>query len=199
MQTLDVINATLATLGERGITLVGDIHPRKADILAALNRTNLYIQSKGWYYNRRRFTGTPSAVDGSLPVPNELLGIFPLKGQTWMPGRLVWRSGFIFDSWKDTFDLRSIGASISWDGIALTTFDQCPVLHRTYIGLSTVQEYQRNFDGDSSKMRILAMQVAQAEQAANADEIRVTQASMVIDNPNWQHIQVLNADGRIPG
>lgn len=180
MKTLEVINACLGTMGETPLSSLADPHSYKAAAQACLDRVDKRIQAKGWWFNKERITIPPSAIDSKYYLPGDVIELQADDVQWAQRGRLV------YDKERGTYT----GTTPIKVGIVRRLdFDIIPEVVAQYIGMSAVLEFQKSYDGDSTKTGQLMNDLAVYRVDANAADIRNAGANMIYNNPRIMRIK----------
>lgn len=181
MQTLDVVNAMLGTMGEAPLSSLEDAHELRGACLRVLNAVNSRIQARGWWFNREYLTLAPSAVDSCIYVPGDTINVRADRQLLKLEYSAVAERGsrlYNLDGGTYVFT-----ADIEVELIRLVPFDQLPELASAHIGAQAVLEFQTSYDGDSTKTRQLGMIVYDIQSNTgtrvdlNAEETRQAKAN----------------------
>ena len=172
LSTLEVVNGMLGLLGERGINDLDDPHPMLPDALSALQRATTTVQADFWWFNVEYPTLTPQENTGYLLVPNDAAGCDSL---TQYP-RLAVRGNRLYDL-DNVTDVFTCPLRVRLHRIV--PFDECPVSARQYISTLAKLEFITNFDGDSTKIRLLQQQAQQDYVRMHAEHIRNAKSNLL--------------------
>lgn len=169
---LDVINDMMSTLGETPLASIDDDHPFVAAGLQFLKTANNREQAKGWWFNTERVTLSPDAATGFIMVPNDALSIDPMDGSNYVQrGRRLYNprtQSYIFTQ------------PITCKLIRKIPFEDLPPSAASYIGLSAVLLFQRNYDADTNKTRDIGREVGDAYITFNSEQIRNVNANLML-------------------
>ena len=158
MQTLDVVNAMLGTLGEAPLNSLADPHAFRYAAISSLDAENEFVQSSGHWFNRETVTIQKNVGDGKFYVANDIIDVsVPNYPQ------YVQRDRVLYDVAKGSpfLDETEITAKV----IRLLAFDTLPSIARTYIGNKAIARFQVAYDGDP----VRTQQINQLVQAARVD------------------------------
>jgi hypothetical protein len=164
MQKLAVLNACLATMGQKPLASIDDRHPLRAAALALLEKHNRTTQASGWWFNREYITLTPD-TSGKIIVPGDSLVVRSQDRNLKVATR-----GPILYNLTDSTDLFT--DSLDVELIRLIPFDYLEDVVADYICYCTQKEFQLTYDGDSDKQRRLLEYTENARVMLNAEETR---------------------------
>lgn len=192
MQTLEVVNGCLASMGEAPLNSLSDPHAFRGAALAVLDKKDKEIQARGWWFNTERLEITPSPVDSRMYLPGDVIEL--QSGN----GRYVQRGRLIYDTLDGTtqFD-RPLTISI----VRRIPFADLPDIVAAYIYAATVARFQQDYDGDSEKARNLLRDESMARAAANSANTRNTGANLLANNARIMTIKARHSkltSGYIP-
>ncbi len=161
---LDAVNDIIAGVGESGLAALDDSHPLEADAQRVLTRISRRIQSRGWWFNKRKITLTQD-VGGKVPVSSSYLSVDPVNRS--LP--LAQRSGFLFDMDENTDVLNADVECVVIDYLA---FPDLPETAAAYIQAAACLQFFKNYDGDGTKLRVMADDEQRARESFHAEHIR---------------------------
>lgn len=187
MQTLDVVNECLGTMGETPLNTLSEPHEFKSAALQFLKKFSATCQAKGWWFNRETLTLPVDARTGKIYIPGDALSVRTTDKAIVARGRVLYdtsRGTNVFTSAEDVVIIRQV------------PFDELPESVAAYIAAQTVHRFQSLYDGDSTKTRELSLQVAQTLMEANTEEIRNVGANMVAASTRLQYIKHKTQRGR---
>lgn len=180
MLTLTVLNNCLGTMGESPINSIDDPHPYRGAAVSILNSVNREFQARGWWFNRETLTLTPGALDSSIYLPGDTIGVI-----TDDP-RYVQRYRRLYNTEDGSY---VFAAPVKATLRRLVPFEETPELYAAYAAAEAVQRFQKRYDGDSQKTRELRDELTAARIAANAEETRQVQANLIESNPRLAYIK----------
>jgi hypothetical protein len=193
MQTLDVVNAMLGTMGEAPLNSLEDAHALRGSCMRVLNSVNRRIQGRGWWFNREYLTLSPGVVDSSIYLPGDTINVradrMYLRAEDAVVGQRASRL-YNMDGGTYVFD-----HALDVELVRLVPFDSLPELAAAHIGAQAVLEFQTSYDGDSTKTRQLALVVQDIQQNTgtrldlNAEETRQSKANWKRSNYKLQYLK----------
>lgn len=183
MQTLDVVNACLATMGERPLVSLSSPHRFLEAAKQALNKSRRFQLSKGWWFNSETNTLSPQSDSGYIILGNDVLNVKPAAADA----QYVVRGRKLYDRSIGTYVIGKalVGAEVIRD----LEFEDIPESVAQYIAAEAVLQFQVDFDGDSDKKRRLQEDRDKARIEANADATRYSQANFIEQNLKLQRIK----------
>lgn len=185
MQTLDVINEMLGTMGEAPINTLEDPHTFRGACLSTLTRVSRRIQAKGWWFNMETLTLPPSALDSTIYLPGDYISVR-------CPTRDVIQRG------RRLYDL-SVGsyaftAAVDVTVIRLVNFQDLPETAAAHIAATAVVEFQSEYDGDTTKTRALKERITGPDgtfAAINIEHTRDRKANLIQSNVGLMRLKFL--------
>lgn len=180
MLILTVINSCLGTMGEAPLNAIDDPHPYRAACVSILNTVNREFQARGWWFNRERLTLQPSALDSSIYLPGDTIGVRTENRDYVQRYRRLYNTDggtYVFDTEQDV------------ELVRLVPFEETPELYAAYAAAETIQRFQKRYDGDSQKSRELREELKEARIAANAEETRQVKANLIESNVRLTYIK----------
>lgn len=184
MDTRQAVNRCLATIGELPLNSLTDPHAYKGAALDQLDIADKHQQGRGGWYNRECLTIQPSAADGLVYLPGDTIDVRPQHRYR----RITQRGRILYDNDKGA---PVMNEAISVRLVRRIPFDELPVAAATYIGLRAVLNFQREYDGDSTKTRQLESEVEFARIAYNEQETLHSQNNLI--DQNWRLQRVKNS------
>lgn len=180
MQTLDVVNGCLASMGESPLNSLSDPHSFRGAAIATLERKSREIQARGWWFNTEHLEISPSPVDSRLYLPGDVIELQSANGRYVQRGRLV------YDTLEGTTQFNSpLQVSI----VRLVPFPDVPEIVAQYIYAATVVRFQAEYDGDSEKGRLLQRDEVMAMAKANSADTRNSAANLLANNSRIMRIK----------
>ncbi len=173
MQTLEVVNGCLASMGEAPLNSLSDPHAFRGAAISTLDKRDRAIQARGWWFNTEKITLSPSPVDGRLYLPGDVIELQSGSGRYVQRGRLV------YDTSEGT---TQFSTSITVSIVRRIPFADIPEIVADYIAAATVVTFQAEFDGDSEKGRLLLAKETAARQAAISADVRNSGANLLANN-----------------
>lgn len=193
MQTLDVVNAQLATMGEHALASLDETHRFLPDCLRILDTISRSVQTRGWYFNRETVTVDPSPVDGGLYLSNDILNVRAIKLSDRYNERLSLRAGRVYDGNNATFVFTR---AKTFTVIRLIPFEDLDETAAAYIGAAAVHRFQQDYDGDSTKTRSLAQDAETLRVALMSEEIRQAGSNILHNNVGLQSLKAMVRSAR---
>ena len=172
LTTLDVVNDMLGLLGERRVVALNEPHPLIPNALSKLETATAWVQADMWWFNVEYPTLTPQAVTGALLVPNDTAACDSL---TQSP-RLAVRGNRLYNL-DDVTDVFTEPLRVRLHRII--PFDECPLLARAYIAARAKLDFQKDYDGDSTKAQILAREIQESYANMHAEHTRNAKANLL--------------------
>ena len=172
LTTLDVVNDMLGLLGERRVNALDEPHPMIPDALAKLNNACTWVQADLWWFNVEYPTLAPQATTGELLVPNDTAACDSL---TQYP-RLAVRGNRLYNL-DDVTDVFTAPIRVRLHRIV--PFEDCPILARAHIAARAKLDFQKDYDGDSTKVQILAQEIKESYARLHSEHIRNAKANML--------------------
>lgn len=181
MQKLTVLNACLATMGQKPLASIDERHPLRAAGIALIDRHNRTVQARGWWFNRENITLAPD-TSGKLIVPGDSLVIRSLNRNMRVAtrGPVLYNLTDSTDLFTDTLDVEIV---------RLIPFDQLEDVVADYISYCVQKEFQLTYDGDSDKQRRLGESTEMARILLNAEETRNQPANWLDSNANVRRMR----------
>lgn len=199
MQTLDVINEMLGTMGQAPLNTLDDPHPMRGACLSTLAKNSRNVQAVGWWFNRESLTITPSVLDSGLYLPGDVISVFVPhdKNTGEVLANVVQRGRRLYDTEKGSYVFTS---AVTVELRRLLEFEDLPEVAAAYIAARAVKEFQLKYDGDSQKTRdlddFIKDPVIGAYSALNAEEIRQGKANFLEQNQRLQRLKLTTSMAR---
>ena len=163
MKTLDVVNEMLGTMGETPLNTLDDPHAFRGACLSTLARVNREVQAKGWWFNSELLTLSPSALDSSIYLPGDCLGVrVPRKATGASTRNYVKRGRRLYDTGSNgDAGTYVFTADVTVDIFRLIPFeDDLDEVAANYIASQAVLQFQSKYDGDTAKGRELEKRIS---------------------------------------
>ena len=177
LETLDVVNDCLATMGESPLNSLEDDHVYKAAAQNFLNDSNKTLQQRGWWFNEEYVTLTPDATSNYIYVPQDALKVQTLD--IYAPPAAQ-RGKRLYHSGKNTYE---------WDGpvdvklTRLLTFEDLPYPAADAVRYATVLRFQREYDADSFRYQQIGVDYQRAHAELVAEDVRNKRPNL-LNNPS---------------
>lgn len=172
LTTLDVVNDMLGLLGERRVNSLAEPHPLIPDALAKLDTATTIVQADLWWFNVEYPTLTPQSGSGVILVPNDTAACDSL---TQYP-RLTVRGNRLYNL-DDVTDVFTDPIRVRLHRVV--PYDDCPIVARAYIAAKAKLDFQKDYDGDTTKAQILAQEIKESYIRLHAEHIRSAKANML--------------------
>ena len=172
LTTLDVVNDMLGLLGERRVNSLAEPHPLIPDALAKLDTATTIVQADLWWFNVEYPTLTPQSGSGVILVPNDTAACDSL---TQYP-RLAVRGNRLYNL-DDVTDVFTDPIRVRLHRVV--PYDDCPIVARAYIAAKAKLDFQKDYDGDTTKAQILAQEIKESYMRLHAEHIRSAKANML--------------------
>lgn len=189
IDSLSVVNACLGMLGERGVAALNDPHPMIPDALAKLDNANSMVQADYWWFNVEYPILTPQVGTGYLLVPNDTADADSL---TQYPGLAV-RGGRLYNT-TDVTDVFADPVQVRLHRII--AFDDLPVIARAHIASRAKMDFQKDYDGDQAKLKVLAEETQTTLLRLRAEHIRNARVNMLYKPSTLQTLYSIIGDRR---
>lgn len=189
LDSLSVVNACLGILGERGVNALNEPHPMIPDALAKLEQANALVQSDYWWFNVEYPTLTPQVGTGYLLVPADTADADSL---TQWPGLAV-RGNRLYNT-TDVTDVFTEPLRVRLHRVV--PYDDLPIIARAHVAARAKLDFQKDYDGDSTKAQILAAEVKDTGMRLKAEHIRNAKVNMLYKPSMLQKINGIIGDRR---
>lgn len=180
MQTLDVVNRMLGTMGEVALNSLSDSHRFKAVGLNMLESVSRKIQDRGWWFNTENITLTPSIIDNSIYLPNDCLSV-----RTGLYN-LVKRGSRVYNLDGGSYEFT---ADLKLRLIRYVEFEDLPDIAADYIAAQAVLQFQSDYDGDSRRRDELTQEVMDTRVEIGKAHIRGQRANVIDSNARLQQLK----------
>lgn len=188
MLTLTVVNLMLGTMGEKPLNSLTDTHAMLAACTSGLDEANRRIQAEGWWFNMELITLTPSLIDGSLNLANDVLEVHTSKANYVKRGTRVYN----LDGGTYVFTIPE-----KVEVLRLVPFDSIPEVAASYIAMVAIRKFQTDYDGDTAKTRDIEKEVERTQMECNAEHTRCRKVNLLDSNSRLQRLkQVTNGARR---
>jgi tail tube protein len=188
MQTLDVINLMLGTMGELPLNSLEDSHALLPAMQGALDDANRRIQADGWWFNMEDVTLTPNPVDSALYLPNDCLSVRTDKYN------LVKRGNRVYNLTGGTYVFTQ--SQLKVELIREVAFEDLPEIAASYIAAVAILKFQTDYDGDTAKGRQLANEVQTTHIAINVAHTRSRKSNLLLTNYRLQNLKQITRGAR---
>lgn len=172
LKTLSVVNDMLGLLGELPINSIDEPHQLLPAALAKLNSANSLVQSDFWWFNVEYPTLIPQVGTGQILVPDDAASVDSL---TQYP-RLAIRGNRLYNL-DDVTDVFTSSLRVRLHRI--TPFDDVPIVARAHIAAKAKLDFQKDYDGDLTKMQILRQEIQETYVRMHAEHIRNAKANLL--------------------
>lgn len=174
MIELDVVNQQLATMAEAPVTSLNIKHPYIAAGLNKLALANQTIQTDRLWFNVIDVLVTPLAdtwiIDQDLPCGTiSVWAKDPSRPVTWRAGQLL--------AYYDEYTPIKVPTwvTVHFEEI----FRDLPLSANLAVAAQAVLDFQRDFDADSTKTRLLEQDLARKLAKMNAEHIRTRKTNLL--------------------
>lgn len=172
LTTLDVVNDMLGLLGERRVNAVDEPHPMIPNALAKLKSAGDAVQAVLWWFNTEYPTLQPQVGTGHILVPNDTAACDSL---TQYP-RLAVRGNRLYNL-DDVTDVFTSPVRVRLHRVV--PFEDCPPTVRAHIAAKAKLDFQKDFDGDTTKAQILMAEVKGTYADMHAEHTRNARANLL--------------------
>lgn len=170
--TLDVVNEMLATLGEAPLNTLEEEHPLVPAALRTLALNTRKALTEDWWFTREYVTLVPDPITGEIAVPADALSIDPVKPYD----NYVRRGRRLYDPENATYNIaRTLKCRILRD----IEFEDLPMSAAEYVSLRAQLSFNKAYDGDQTKIKLLSDDLRQARIILRAEHIRNIQANFL--------------------
>ena len=207
MQTLDVVNEMLGTMGQAPLNTLDDPHRYRGACLSTLNKLNRSIQAKGWWFNREVLKLEPSAttsliyteegVGRMIYVPGDTINVrYPSQNGMRPVRNIVQRGRRLYDLDGGSYFFTE---AVTCEIVRLIDFQELPETAAQYIADSAVLQFQSKYDGDTAKGRELQGRLTGPTgsfAAINVEETRNRRVNFITSNERLMRLKLLTQRGR---
>lgn len=141
---LNIINSMLSAVGDDPVTSPDSQYPAAITANAALDRIDVEMQSKGWWFNRDYGVTLSATVAGEVIVPSTALEVIPT---TDIP--VIQRGTRLYNNALHTF---VIGEAVVVNMVSQLPIDQLPEVAKIYLMAKAIHRFYVDDDGDTEKM-----------------------------------------------
>lgn len=186
MQTLTVVNQCLATMGETSLNSLEDPHVFRGDAIAAIEAARKLILAKGWQFNTEYLTLSPSPTDSFIYLPGDFLSAVATDRWRRPDPRYTVRGRRLYDLEGGVYTFTSpVHITIIRD----IPLEDMPEVPATYVAAEAVAQFQTDFDGDSTKGRLLLQKRDTAKSEAVKEDVRLRGVNMLDNIPALHRIR----------
>lgn len=170
---LEVINGCLATLGETPLNSLDDDHTYKPAAQNFLVDANREMQARGWWFNTETIKLDPDATTKRISIPQDALVTRPIQRITPPHGN---RGKYLYDTTNNTLEWES---SVYLEVVRCLDFDDLPYTAANLVKYDAITKFQKEYDADAQKLRILAEQRIEARTNCVAEDIRNRKSNLL--------------------
>lgn len=192
MNTLDVVNRCLSTMGETPLNTITEAHGYKGAALARLADASQKVQGRGWWYNTEEITLTPDAITSHVYLPGDTarvifgyVGVAGGNGQH--QSRYVQRGRRLYDVVDGVYEITE---TLKAQVIRALPFEDAPSCVQDLIAAQAVLDFQSNYDGDNNRRAELQNDVKLATIWANAENTRQRRVNLLALNPRLERMKM---------
>lgn len=194
MLTLTVVNRMLAVMGQAPINTLQSGNRWLGPCLGALNNENVQVQSKGYWFNTDITTFSPSAADGRVYLPSDIIGLMSVD----IPVKQVSQRGpHLYDNKNGTeiFD-----TDVKLEIRRLVPFEKLPEVAANAVATRAIHWAQLTYDGDPGKVAKLEQYMREADIALNTEQTNQSRSNLIDSNRSIQMIRTFRrrTGNRIP-
>lgn len=175
---LDVVNEMLSTLGELPLNDLDEAHPLVPSCRRTLRISASVLQTESWWFNIETLTLNQNE-DGEVLVPNDAIRADPID-RTW---HLIQRGRKLYDPYNATYN---IGENVAVNLVRDLAFDLLPPSAQQVVSLSAQLRFNKAYDGDETKIRLLAQEYGEAMKLLRAEHIRNMDVN-ILQRPSHQY------------
>lgn len=189
---LDVINDMLASLGEAPLNSIEEDHPMVASGVRQLRVASYREQAKGWWFNKETVVLQPDVATQEIFVPGDCISVDPTDPFT----NLVQRDRRLYDPSKTTFKFT---VNVPVNMTRYVEFQDLPPTAAVYIGQCAVLMFQKSYDADPNKTKLLMMDKQEALMALNSEHIRNADVNLLNKASTAERMANLGFTARLGG
>lgn len=186
---LDVVNACLATMGERPLSTINEPHAWVGAALRQLEKSNSDAQDTGRWFNTENKTVVPTVGTGFITFTEDIVGV-----RTYSRDYIL-RGNRLYDLVNGTFVFT---ASLDILVVRLIPFVNLPGSAQRYVEAQTVLMFQGLYDADPVKTRELAVEAGKAAVMFNAENTRHDAGNLITGNARLQRLKFYTRNVRTP-
>lgn len=173
MNTLDVVNSCLGTIGEVPLNSLDTDHPYVSAASKLLREANARVQSRGWWFNRETITLHRDSESLEITVPPDILSLDTDSGQL----NYAVRGRRLYDLGRGTYKFPDEPLTV--DVIRLLPFDILPFVAQDVVQAATIVRFVESYDADASRVQQVRADYALAEANCNTEHIRNSNANFL--------------------
>lgn len=197
MQTLDVVNTMLGTMGEKPLNSLNDPHSYRGACLSTLSRINKQVQAKGYWFNREYLTLQPSALNGHIYLPGDFINVEVPRSPTRDTTQIVQRGRRLYNTEGGVY---TFDHAVDVILIRLVPFEDLPEAAAQHIAAMAVYQFQTEYDGDTAKGRQLEDRISNPTTgtlgAFNTENIRNERTNFLRSNYKLQRLKAITNGAR---
>lgn len=164
---LDVLNHMLSVVGEAPVSSASSNHPTALSAVVTLDRVNLELQSRGWWFNTDiNLTLSPNEL-GQIILPTDTLYVDSIDTRS----KLVQRGNKLYDTLNHTF---AIDQDVIVDTVVKLPIADLPESAAAYVKHKAAYDFYVNDDGDETKAARLEKEVDKAWAKLQQDELKAS-------------------------
>lgn len=169
---LAAVNEMLGLLGEQGVSSVQEPHPLIPAALAKLDAASQYVQADLWWFNVEYPTLIPQAGTGNILLPNDTAACDSLTASP----RLAVRGNRLYnlDTITDVFE-HPLRVRLH----RILPFEDAPLVARTHIAARAKLDFQKDYDGDTTKAQIIMREIQETYSRLHAEHTRMVKANLL--------------------
>lgn len=171
MDTLEIVNEMLGSIGETPLNSLEESHPLISAGIQTIIRSRRRLQAREWWFNVRDTTLHPDAATQEVRVPNDATAV-SLEHRD---RGIAQRGRRMFDSIKNTFE---IGRPIKVRLHQNLELNELPMHALLYIAADATYMFHRDHDGDPDKLRDLGNDRMMAWMDLKAEDTRQKKANL---------------------
>lgn len=171
---LEAVNTILRMVGETPVntTDLADVAPG-AQALALLRQISRAVQSRGWYFNRRKDLTLTPAIDGRVPVSVNTVSVIPYQGSTTV---LTIRGNALYDVTNET-DRFTQPVRVTL--IVALDFADLPECFREYVTMEAGVRYTSSYSQSDLQFRFTEDELKQAQVRMLQEDVRNSRYSFM--------------------
>lgn len=173
INSLDVVNSCLGTIGEVPLNSLDTDHPYVSASVKLLREANARVQSRGWWFNRETITLHPDEVSREITVPPDILSLDTQSGQL----KYAVRGRRLYDLGKGTYQFTEGPVTVVI--VRLLPFEDLPFIAQDVVQAATVVRFVESYDADRSRVEQVRADYALAEANCNAEHVRNSNANFL--------------------
>lgn len=162
---LDIINHLLNVVGESPVTSPNSQHPTAISAVVEIDRVDLELQEKGWWFNRDKNLILSPNEAGEVVLPSNTLSVDPVNRSS----QLVQRGSRFYDPLLHTY---ALNRRVTVNLISRLEIDELPAAAAIYIQHQAAYDFYVNDDADEEKANRLQERVLIAKAALQNAELR---------------------------